>query len=130
MVSVSENLVLEKKSRFQFEKFGIGIKVSVSVSVKILVLSFSGPDHPGVGNSLTNEGLTTTPPLTHMHCSNKTSCTSHKLIYPEKVFALKVSELRVHNISGWNASCFMCGGGGHFNPKIYVADFGPLNRAF
>ena len=93
MVSVSENLVSEKKSRFQFEKFGIGIKVSVSVSVKILVLSFSGPDHPRVGNSLTNEGLTTTPPLTHMHCSNKTSCTSHKLIYPEKVFALKVFEL-------------------------------------
>ena len=24
----------------------------------------------------------------------------------------------------------MGGGGGHFQSKIYVADFGPLNRAF
>ena len=69
-VSVSENLVSEKKSRYRFQKiwywkkslgigfrkiwyrkkslgigfgkFGIGKKVSVSVSVKILVSSFSG----------------------------------------------------------------------------------------
>ena len=54
-VSVSENLVSEKKSRYRFRKiwyrkkslgigfgeFGIGKKVSVSVSVKILVSSFS-----------------------------------------------------------------------------------------
>ena len=50
LVSVLENLVSEKKSRFRFwnksilfGKFGIGKNVSVSVSVKILVLSFSGP---------------------------------------------------------------------------------------
>ena len=56
-VSVSENLVSEKKSLFRFQnfwyrkksigigfgKFGIGKKVSVSVSVKFLVSSFSGP---------------------------------------------------------------------------------------
>ena len=55
-VSVSENLVSEKKSRFRFRKvwsrkkslgfgfgkFGIVKKVSVSVSIKILVSSFSG----------------------------------------------------------------------------------------
>ena len=54
-VSVSKNLVSEKKSRFRFRKnlvsekslgfgfgkFGIVKKVSVSVSVKILVSSFS-----------------------------------------------------------------------------------------
>ena len=52
-VSVSKNLVSEKKSRFRknlvsekslgfgFGKFGIGKNVSVSVSVKILVSSFS-----------------------------------------------------------------------------------------
>ena len=52
-VSVSENLVSEKKSRFRFRKklvsekslgfgkFGIVKKVSESVSVKILVSSFS-----------------------------------------------------------------------------------------
>ena len=54
-VSVSENLVSEKKSRYRFRKiwywkkslgigfgkFGIGKKVLVSVSVKILVSSFS-----------------------------------------------------------------------------------------
>ena len=52
-VSVSKNLVSEKKSRFRknlvsekslgfgFGKFGIVKKVSVSVSVKILVSSFS-----------------------------------------------------------------------------------------
>ena len=54
-VSVSKNLVSEKKSRFRFRKnlvsekslgfgfgkFGIGKNVSVSVSVKILVSSFS-----------------------------------------------------------------------------------------
>ena len=57
-VSVLENLVSEKKSRFRFQKiwyqkkslgigfgkFGIGKKVSVSVSVKILVSSFSAPN--------------------------------------------------------------------------------------
>ena len=53
-VSVSKNLVSEKKSRFRknlvsekslgfgFGKFGIVKKVLVSVSVKILVSSFSG----------------------------------------------------------------------------------------
>ena len=55
-VSVSKNLVSEKKSRFLFRKnlvlekslgfgfgkFGIVKKVSVLVSVKILVSSFSG----------------------------------------------------------------------------------------
>ena len=55
-VSVSKNLVSEKKYRFRFRKiwsrkqsfgfgfgkFGIGKKVSVSVLVKILVSSFSG----------------------------------------------------------------------------------------
>ena len=55
-VSVSKNLVSEKKFRFRFQnfwsrkksigigfrKFGIGKKVSVSVSVKFLVSSFSG----------------------------------------------------------------------------------------
>ena len=50
-VSVSKNLVSEKKSRFRknlvsekslgFRKFGIVKKVSVSVLVKILVSSFS-----------------------------------------------------------------------------------------
>ena len=58
-VSVSENLVSEKKSRFRFRKnlvsekglgfgfgkFGIVKKVSVSVSVNILVSSFSALDH-------------------------------------------------------------------------------------
>ena len=56
-VSVLENSVSEKKSRYRFRKiwyrkkslgigfgkFGIGKKVSVSVSVKFLVSSFSGP---------------------------------------------------------------------------------------
>ena len=53
---VLENLVSEKKSRFQFQriwtrkkslsfgKMGIGRKASVSVSVKILVSSFSGAE--------------------------------------------------------------------------------------
>ena len=55
LVSVSENVVSEKKYRFRFRKnlvseksfgfgfrkFGIGKKVSVSVSVKFLVSSFS-----------------------------------------------------------------------------------------
>ena len=58
-VSVSENLVSEKKSRFRFRKnlvsekslcfgfgkFGLVKKVSVSVSVKILVSSFSGANN-------------------------------------------------------------------------------------
>ena len=41
-VSVSENLVSEKKSRYRFRKIWYRKKVSVSVSVKILVSSFSG----------------------------------------------------------------------------------------
>ena len=35
-VSVSENLVWEKKSRYRFRKFGIGKKVSVSVSENLV----------------------------------------------------------------------------------------------
>ena len=58
-VSVSKNLVSEKKYRFRkiwyrkkslgigFEKFGIGKKVSVLVSVKILVSSFTMGDDDG-----------------------------------------------------------------------------------
>ena len=63
MISVSKNLVAEKKYRYRFRKiwyrkkslgigfgkFGIGKKVSVSVSVKFLVSSFSAtqPIDPG-----------------------------------------------------------------------------------
>ena len=61
-VSVSKNLVSEKKSRFRFRKnlvsekslgfgkFGIVKKVSVSVSVKILVSSFSESRGASVGS--------------------------------------------------------------------------------
>ena len=41
-VSVSKNLVSEKKSRFRFRKIWYHKKVSGSVLVKILVSSFSG----------------------------------------------------------------------------------------
>ena len=61
-VSVSENLVSEKKSRFQriwsrrkslgFGKFGIRKKVSVSVSVKILVLWTAPLSFTTVGDTL------------------------------------------------------------------------------